>query len=152
MTTPMILILITHHHSIPSVLYFNKLLNGKYVFTDDSPDYEMAWQLVLCAILVWLIITVIVYKCFTTEKIGQLIRYSVWTFVSLLAVSIVVFSFLPGAGSVYRKVFLPSWIRCIIGLSMIPNYGLSGFGPGWGLIITLSSFNKFKTNIKKSSW
>ena len=35
---------------------------------------------------------------------------------------------------------------------MIPNYGLSGFGPGWGLIITLSSFNKFKTNIKKSSW
>lgn len=35
---------------------------------------------------------------------------------------------------------------------MIPIYGLSAFGPGWGLFITLSSFNKFKTNIKKTSW
>lgn len=35
---------------------------------------------------------------------------------------------------------------------MIPIYGLSAFGPGWGLMITLASFNKFKTNIKKSSW
>lgn len=62
------------------------------------------------------------------------------------------FSFLPGAGTVYRRIFLPSGINCIFGLTMIPNYGPSGFGPGWGLIITLSSFNKFKTNIKKSSW
>lgn len=83
---------------------------------------------------------------------GRLIRYSVWIFLSLLLVCLLRFSFLPGAGAVYRRVFLPHWSEYLHGISMIPIYGLSSFGPGWGLMITLSSFNKFKTDIKKTSW
>lgn len=62
------------------------------------------------------------------------------------------FSFLPGSGTVYRRFVIPTWRDIVHCLASIPIYGLSAFGPGWGLFITLSSFNKFKTNIMKQSW
>lgn len=33
-----------------------------------------------------------------------------------------------------------------------PMYFLAAFGAGWGSIITISSLNKFNTNIMKTSW
>lgn len=52
----------------------------------------------------------------------------------------------------YRHLFIPTWRDIGAGIAAIPIYGISGFGPGWGLFITLSSYNKFKTNIVKYSW
>ncbi|XP_037812916.1 sodium- and chloride-dependent neutral and basic amino acid transporter B(0+)-like [Lucilia sericata] len=140
------------NHHIPSVLYFKTLFHDQNLFKYDDMEFTMSWQLVLCSIIVWTIVAVLIYKFFNTEKLGQLIRYSVWIFVGLLIICLIRFSFLPGAGVVYRKVFMPYWREYLYSFNMLPMYGLSAFGPGWGILITLSSFNKFKTNIKKSSW
>lgn len=81
-----------------------------------------------------------------------MIRYSVWILCGLLLLFLIRFSFLPGAGNVFRHAFIPSWRDVAHSITSIPIFGLSAFGPGWGLLITLSSFNKFKTNIIKYSW
>lgn len=70
----------------------------------------------------------------------------------LLVFLLIRFSFLPGAARVYGHLFMPSLRDIIAGIGAIPIYGISTFGPGWGIFITLSSYNKFKTNIIKSSW
>ncbi|XP_065357419.1 sodium- and chloride-dependent neutral and basic amino acid transporter B(0+)-like isoform X2 [Calliphora vicina] len=140
------------NHHIPSVLYFKTLFNDINLFSFEDVDFSMSWQLILCAILVWALVTFIIYKFFNTEMLGQIIRYTVWTLVGLLVLFLIRFSFLPGSGRVYRRVIIPTWRDIVNGICSIPIYGLSAFGPGWGLFITLSSFNKFKTNIMKQSW
>ncbi|XP_046810663.1 sodium- and chloride-dependent neutral and basic amino acid transporter B(0+)-like [Lucilia cuprina] len=140
------------NHHIPSVLYLKTIFNDQNLFESYDLEFTMSWQLVICSILLWSIVAFVIYKFFDAEKMGQLIRYSVRVFICLLVICLIRFSFLPGAGAVYRKVIIPPWVNYIHGITMIPIYGLSAFGPGWGLFITLSSFNKFKTNIKKTSW
>lgn len=55
-------------------------------------------------------------------------------------------------GKVFSDILTPNWLDFIDGIKSIPNYGISAFGPGWGLILTLASFNKFNTNIRYTSW
>ncbi|XP_023296355.2 sodium- and chloride-dependent neutral and basic amino acid transporter B(0+)-like isoform X2 [Lucilia cuprina] len=141
-----------YNHHIPSVLYFKTLFNDINLFSFDDVEFSMSWQLILCAIIVWSIVILFVYKFFNTEMFGVIVRYTVWTLVGLLTVCLIRFSFLPGSGHVYRRVVIPTWRDIVNGLASIPLYGLSAFGPGWGLFISLSSFNKFKTNIMKNSW
>lgn len=68
-----------------------------------------------------------------------------------MAFFLIGFSFLPGAEFVYSQAFRVRWRELVASVLTIPLYGMSAFGPGWGLFITLGSFNKFKTNIIKSS-
>lgn len=84
-------------------------------------------------------------------KVGTLVRHAIWIVLGLLAFFIIGFSFLPGAGEVYRRAFSLNWSDVSMSLVCIPIYGLSAFGAGWGVFVTLSSFNKFKTNIIRSS-
>ncbi|XP_061402550.1 sodium- and chloride-dependent neutral and basic amino acid transporter B(0+)-like [Musca vetustissima] len=140
------------NHHIPSVLYFHSLFHDINMFHYDDVEFSMSWQLILCALLVWVIVAVIVYKFFKTETFGVIIRYCVWTLLGLLLFLLIRFSFLPGAEKVYRHLFIPTWRDVEVGIAAIPIYGISAFGPGWGLFITLSSYNKFKTNIVKYSW
>lgn len=59
---------------------------------------------------------------------------------------------MPGVGKVINDIFAPNWRDFVDGMMSIPNFGISAFGPGWGLILTLASFNKFNTNIRYTSW
>ncbi|KAM7353631.1 sodium- and chloride-dependent neutral and basic amino acid transporter B(0+)-like isoform 1-T1 [Cochliomyia hominivorax] len=140
------------NHHIPSVLYFKTLFNDINLFNYEDVEFSMSWQLIICAIFVWALMVLIIYKFFNTERFGQMIRYTVWTLCGLLLLFLLRFSFLPGSGTVYKRVAIPTWRDVVHGLISIPVYGFSAFGPGWGLFITLSSFNKFKTNIMKQSW
>ncbi|XP_065358428.1 sodium- and chloride-dependent glycine transporter 2-like [Calliphora vicina] len=140
-------------HHLPSVLYFKTLFNDINLFKYESvAKFSMSWQLVLCAITVWTIAIIIFYKFFNPESFGKIIRYTVWILLGLLVLLIIRFSFLPGSGGVYGSFFTLTWSDITNGLASIPIYGLTAFGPGWGLFITLSSFNKFTTNIIKQSW
>ncbi|XP_013104377.2 sodium- and chloride-dependent neutral and basic amino acid transporter B(0+) [Stomoxys calcitrans] len=140
------------NHHIPSVLYFHSLFHDLNLFNYDDVEFSMSWQLIVCALLVWTIVAVVVYKLFKTETFGALIRYCVWTTLGLLGFLLIRFSFLPGAKAIYGHLFVPSLKDIAMGFAAIPIYGVSPFGPGWGLFITLSSYNQFKTNIIKSSW
>ncbi|XP_005185957.2 sodium-dependent proline transporter [Musca domestica] len=137
------------YKSVASSLYFYNLF-GKYSFL--GLNIHMSWHLVLTLLLLWIIIAVIFYKLTSTEKIGQFVRYSVQIILSVLLIFIVRYSFLPGTVEHYKRIIQPNWDDFFSEMGKLPAYGLAAFGPGWGLFITLSSFNKFRTNITRSSW
>ncbi|XP_005185958.2 sodium- and chloride-dependent neutral and basic amino acid transporter B(0+) [Musca domestica] len=139
------------NHHIPSVLYFQYLFHDLKVFRYDDFDFSMSWQLILCALMVWAIIAVIVYKFFQTEVIGTIVRYSVLVVIGLMVFFLIAFSFLPGSGHVFSHLFTMRWRDIVTGIITIPMHGMAAFGPGWGIFLTLSSFNKFRTNVIKQS-
>ncbi|XP_061402548.1 sodium- and chloride-dependent neutral and basic amino acid transporter B(0+)-like [Musca vetustissima] len=139
------------NHHIPSVLYFQYLFHDLKVFHYDDFEFSMSWQLILCALMVWVIIGVIVYKFFQTEVIGTIVRYSVMLVLGLMCFFLIGFSFLPGTGNVFRYSFTMHWRDILPGIITTPMHGMSVFGPGWGIYLTLSSFNKFRTNVVKQS-
>lgn len=79
-------------------------------------------------------------------------RYTMWTLIALLLICVVRFSFLAGAEDAYADAFSISWNDLINSLTVTPIYKLATFGPGWGLFISLSSYNKFNSNLIKNSW
>ncbi|XP_061402547.1 sodium-dependent proline transporter-like [Musca vetustissima] len=137
------------YRSVASSLYFYNLF-GKYHFL--GLDIHMSWHLALSVLLLWTIIAMVFYRLSSTEKIGQFIRYSVQHIICLLMIFIIRYSFEPGTLAHYKRIFQPNWNDFVSEMSKLPAYGISAFGPGWGLFITLSSFNKFRTNITRSSW
>ncbi|XP_013104347.2 sodium-dependent neutral amino acid transporter SLC6A17 [Stomoxys calcitrans] len=139
------------NHHIPSFLYFQYMFHDAKIFHQDDFSFSMSWQLLICALIVWTIVSVIVFKFFQTETIGLLVRYSLWIILGLMAFFLVVFCFLPGASHVFVHMFWADARDIVPSLFMIPIFGISAFGPGWGMLITLSSFNKFNTHIIKSS-
>lgn len=83
---------------------------------------------------------------------GQLIRYSIWLILTLLSICIIRFIFLTGFHTRLKSHLMPSPIDIGIGISSTPYFAASSFGAGWGAIISLSSYNKFSTNIINYSW
>ncbi|XP_075152758.1 sodium- and chloride-dependent neutral and basic amino acid transporter B(0+)-like isoform X2 [Haematobia irritans] len=140
------------NHHIPSVLYFHTLYHDLNLFNYVDIEFSMSWQMIICALIVWTIVAVVVYKLFKTELFGTMIRYCVWTLLALLIFLLIRLSFLPAASTIYKQLFVISWQDIVKDIVAIPVYGVSAFGPGWGLFISLSSYNKFNTNIMKSSW
>ncbi|XP_075152759.1 sodium-dependent proline transporter-like [Haematobia irritans] len=138
-------------HHVPSVLYFKYLFHDAQLFKHGDMEFSMSWQLIICALLVWTIMAVIVFKFFQIETIGLIIRYSLWIVLGLMSLFIVAFSFLPGAANVYSNMFQLPNHHVVSMVVAIPILGISALGPGWGMVISLSSFNKFNTNIIKSS-
>ncbi|XP_023296344.2 sodium-dependent proline transporter-like [Lucilia cuprina] len=134
---------------VPSNSYFQSLFSEFHIF---GLKLTLSFQLIISAICIWIIIAVVSQKCRKICQIGQLIRYSVCIVIVLLILLIVRLSFIPGVGEVFSDIFTPNWPDFIDGIKSIPNYGISAFGPGWGLILTLASFNKFNTNIRYTSW
>ncbi|KAI8125157.1 Sodium- and chloride-dependent neutral and basic amino acid transporter [Lucilia cuprina] len=130
---------------VPSNSYFQSLFSEFHIF---GLKLTLSFQLIMSAICIWIIIAVVSQKCRKICQIGQLIRYSVCIVIVLLILLIVRLSFIPGVGEVFSDIFTPNWPDFIDGIKSIPNYGISAFGPGWGLILTLASFNKFNTNIR----
>jgi len=72
--------------------------------------------------------------------------------VALLLVCFVRFLFLPGAHLGLKNYMTPSIEEFVVGTSSTFIMALQAFGAGWGSVITLSSFNGFKTNIMSYSW
>ncbi|XP_059221481.1 sodium- and chloride-dependent neutral and basic amino acid transporter B(0+)-like [Stomoxys calcitrans] len=138
-------------HNIPSVLYLKYMFHDAKLFYYGKFEFSMAWQLIICTLLVWAIISTMVLKEIQTQTIGTLIRYSMCIVIGLMTSFIIAFSFLPGASKVYENIFDTTHHGFMNTVAYIPICGLAAFGPGWGMVITLSSFNKFNTNVIKSS-
>nr|NP_609136.2 uncharacterized protein Dmel_CG13793 [Drosophila melanogaster]AAF52544.3 uncharacterized protein Dmel_CG13793 [Drosophila melanogaster] len=141
---------ITNIH-VPSVLYFKSHFES---FQNDSElnDYEISWHLSGLFALVWATIAFIFYKFSEPAKFGKCIRYMVIGTVALLLVCFVRFLFLPGAHLGLKNYMTPSIEEFVVGTSSTFIMALQAFGAGWGSVITLSSFNGFKTNIMSYSW
>ncbi|KAH8281500.1 hypothetical protein KR054_000916 [Drosophila jambulina] len=139
---------------VPSVLYFQSHFESlEYLDSSDlnNQGYELSWHFVGYFALIWGIIALIFYKFSETAKFGKLNRYLVLGTLGLLIVCLVRFLFLPGAIKGLLRFVTPHE-QDMMGMGSTFIMVLHAFGAGWGSVITLSSFNKFQTNIMAYSW
>ncbi|XP_017029551.1 sodium- and chloride-dependent glycine transporter 1 [Drosophila kikkawai] len=139
---------------VPSVMYFQSHFEkmeylDSYSLSDQG--YELSWHFVGYFVLVWGLIALIFYKFSETAKFGKLSRYMVLGTLGLLLVCLVRFLFLPGAINGLLRYVTPHR-QDLGGIGSTFIMVLNAFGAGWGSVMTLSSFNKFQTNIMAYSW
>ncbi|KAH8249667.1 hypothetical protein KR032_011275 [Drosophila birchii] len=139
---------------VPSVLYMQNHFETMEYFDigySRNQGYELSWHFVGYFALVWGIIALIFYKFSETPKFGKLNRFMVLGTLGLLLICFVRFLFLPGAIKGLLRFATPHE-QDIMGVGSTFIMVLHAFGAGWGSVITLSSFNKFQTNIMSYSW
>ncbi|CAD6999784.1 unnamed protein product [Ceratitis capitata] len=141
-------------YEVPSVLFFNSIFGGDDLMANyeyDSP-FMFSWELLLCTLLTWGIVAGVFYRFYNTELMSKFLRYTIWTSLILLLTCVIRFMLLSLDFKYVFSFFIakPSDIG-----EGIPNaivFIVSAFGPGWGAIVALASFNRFKTNIMSYSW
>ncbi|XP_055839369.1 uncharacterized protein LOC129907278 [Episyrphus balteatus] len=136
--------------TMPSVDF---LLNHLNITGNESQfdDYSFSLQLAICTCIIWGIVTYVILN--STELIGKVIRYSFIGMVAIMILCLIRFSLLPGAMQGFWQFVLPETYRLYWDTWMfLPSMVLATLGPGWGSILTMASFNNFKTNIFTYSW
>ncbi|XP_070133757.1 sodium- and chloride-dependent glycine transporter 1-like isoform X2 [Drosophila bipectinata] len=145
-------------HYIPSVLFFQdhyKSMNeSSLVYNDLEQEYELSYHIVIYFVVVWVLIALIFYKFSEVAKFGRFIRFMVTGTLGLAVVCFVRLIFLPGALTGLLTYVAPKNPvgELFMGFSSTFIMVLQAFGAGWGSVIALSSFNRFKTNIMSYSW
>lgn len=92
------------------------------------------------------------YTLYILIQFGRLIRYMMLSALILLSICFVRFLFLPGALDGLTHYVTPHPDSMAHGALTMTVVVLQAFGSGWGSVMTLSSFNHFKTNVMKYSW
>ncbi|XP_017067828.1 sodium- and chloride-dependent glycine transporter 1-like [Drosophila eugracilis] len=134
---------------VPSYLYM------KYHFSTyryPTEGYQLDWNFVGLYVPIWATIAVIFYKFSETPKFGKFIRYMVIATLCLLLVCFVRISFLPGAMKGMERYLTPKIHDVEKRLDRTFRMVIQVFGAGWGSVIALASFNRFRTNIMSYSW
>ncbi|XP_034472534.1 sodium-dependent proline transporter-like [Drosophila innubila] len=138
---------------IPSVLFFKQhfgSLGGGFISEKD--DFQFSWTIVGFSVMIWGIIACIFRYYSETAKFGKLLRYMIMTALALLMMCLARFLFLPGALDGLTHYVKPHLDSTINGSLVMMVVVLQAFGSGWGSVMSLSSFNNFKTNIMSYSW
>ncbi|XP_055917390.1 sodium-dependent proline transporter-like isoform X2 [Eupeodes corollae] len=143
---------ISREIKIPSYEFFKNHIQPMDLHTRGHPDYTFSWSLLICTLIIWMIVRKIVTK--PMETVSRFIRYSCLTVIGILCLLCLRLAFLPGAFEAIRELFNPPGlnIHYIDVWGTIPFMALAALGPGWGSILTMASFNNFKTNIFNYSW
>ncbi|XP_055916965.1 sodium- and chloride-dependent neutral and basic amino acid transporter B(0+)-like [Eupeodes corollae] len=129
-----------HLMQIPSVEYFSEQFQTAFSFS-----------LYGCVILVWIAVSLTL--CNTTEKIGQILRYSSLSLIALLSIVSLRMMLLPGSmTNIHKHIQYQTEFDFKMCFFMAPMLTLATFGPGWGSILSMASYNNFKTDINKYSW
>ncbi|XP_044250989.1 sodium-dependent proline transporter-like isoform X1 [Drosophila takahashii] len=136
---------------VPSVLFFENNFRSTGNAADYE-DFELSWYFVSLFALVWAMIALIFYKFSETSNFGIFLRYMVICTLVLLSVCFVRFPFLPGGLSWLNKYVTPKPRDWAMGTVSTFIIAIQAFGAGWGSVIALSSFNRFKTDIITYSW
>ncbi|XP_030384886.1 sodium- and chloride-dependent glycine transporter 1-like [Scaptodrosophila lebanonensis] len=137
---------------VPAMLFFKQQFEKLDMYIDNDVEYNMSFPIVWVTMLVWGLVSFIFYQFNEAPKFGKCLRYMVSITLGLLLVCFLRFLFLPGALSGIEHYVRPDFHDFIQGAASIPVFALQAFGAGWGSIMSLSSFNKFKTNIMSHSW
>ncbi|KAH8412113.1 hypothetical protein KR222_011664 [Zaprionus bogoriensis] len=138
---------------IPSVLFFRSHFES--LTNDDfniEENFELSWHIVGFSLTIWAIITGIFYKFPETAQFGKLLRIMILTTLGLMVVCFARVIFLPGAFKGLTRYLTPNVSYMLNGGAVMCIIVLQAFGSGWGTVMTLSSFNSFKTDIMKYSW
>ncbi|XP_018798346.1 PREDICTED: sodium-dependent proline transporter-like [Bactrocera latifrons] len=140
-------------HQIPSNLFLNSRFNHMKLFEPHSEGFYISWEVLLCTLLTWALIAAIFSKFNSLEKLSTVLRYCIFTVFILLFISVLRFALVPQYPLLSLfDFFLPSWDKQLESFPSVGIFVISAFGAGWGTIISLASFNKFKTKITQNSW
>ncbi|XP_067624073.1 sodium-dependent serotonin transporter-like isoform X2 [Eurosta solidaginis] len=140
-------------HEIPSNLYIGTLFNNTILYDGVVEGHYFSWQLILCTLTVWAIITGLFYNWNKVEKLSSFLRYGIFTVLILLLITVIRFSFVPkNHWNSFYNFFIPDWEDITDSISNAGIFTISAFGVGWGTVISLASFNKFQTKIIQNSW
>ncbi|XP_004521783.1 sodium- and chloride-dependent neutral and basic amino acid transporter B(0+) isoform X1 [Ceratitis capitata] len=140
-------------HEIPSNLFLKTRFNNLELFEPNDEGFYISWEILLCTFLTWTIISSIFYKCRSIEKLGTVLRYLIFITLALLLITVIRFSLVPSnlTQAIY-DFFIPNRFTLIQSFSCVSIFVISVFGAGWGTVISLASFNKFKSPITQNSW
>ncbi|XP_036328160.1 sodium- and chloride-dependent neutral and basic amino acid transporter B(0+)-like [Rhagoletis pomonella] len=141
-------------YEVPSVLFFNSIFGGDDLMENyeyDSP-FMFSWELLLCTLLSWAIIAGVFYRFYNTELMSKFLRYTIWTCLTLLLISVIRFMLISMDVKYIFSFFIAKPRDLAEGIPNTILFIVSAFGPGWGSIISLASFNRFKVNIMSYSW
>ncbi|XP_054082330.1 sodium- and chloride-dependent neutral and basic amino acid transporter B(0+)-like [Zeugodacus cucurbitae] len=140
-------------HEIPSNLFLKSRFNHMELFEPNSEGFFISWEVLLCTLLTWTLITGLFYKYNSLEKLSNVLRYGIFSTFVLLLIAVLRFALVPKdpLNSIY-DFFIPSWDTFLNGFPTVGIFVISAYGVGWGTIISLASFNKFKTKLIQNSW
>ncbi|XP_036328156.1 sodium- and chloride-dependent neutral and basic amino acid transporter B(0+)-like isoform X2 [Rhagoletis pomonella] len=141
-------------YEVPSVLFFNSIFGGDDLMENyeyDSP-FMFSWELLLCTLLSWAIVAAVSYRFYNTELMSKFLRYTIWTCLTLLLISVIRFMLISMDVKYIFSFFIAKPRDLAEGIPNTILFIVSAFGPGWGSIISLASFNRFKANIMSYSW
>lgn len=141
-------------YEVPSVLFFNSIFGGDDLmdnYENNSP-FMFSWELLLCTLLTWGIVAAVFYRFYNTDLMSKFLRYTIWASLSLLVISVIRFLLLSLDFKYIFSYFIATPRELAEGIPNTLLFIVSAFGPGWGSIIALASFNRFKTNIMNFSW
>ncbi|XP_054744427.1 sodium-dependent proline transporter-like [Anastrepha obliqua] len=140
----------THiRYEVPSVLFFQSVFDVSYEY--KSP-FLFSWELLVCTLLSWAIVAGVFYRFYNTELMSKFLRYTIWTSLILLLICVGRFMLLPNDWSYIFSYFMAKPVDIVRGIPSTVLIIVSAFGPGWGSIIALASFNRFRANIMHYSW
>ncbi|XP_055853295.1 sodium-dependent proline transporter-like isoform X2 [Episyrphus balteatus] len=135
---------------IPSVEFFKTHMNTLKLNDRESPEGSFSWTLLFCNLIIWGMVAAILIK--PIELIGKFIRYSCLTVIGLITICFLRFAFLPGALLGLEEFFHIEKLSYAVYWPIMTCMAYSNLGPGWGSILTMASYNDFKTNIFKNTW
>ncbi|XP_055920579.1 sodium- and chloride-dependent glycine transporter 1-like [Eupeodes corollae] len=134
---------------VPSLEFFSQHMNIIH-YLESKPPATFSWSLIVFTFFIWTIVGSIVSK--PTEMIGRYIRYTCTAVLIIMGLCLLRFLFLPGALEGVSTFFRPKKPQDIKSWLFLGMLVLSTLGPGWGSILSMASYNRFKTNISKYSW
>ncbi|XP_053960222.1 sodium- and chloride-dependent neutral and basic amino acid transporter B(0+)-like [Anastrepha ludens] len=141
-------------YEVPSVLFFNSIFGGDDVMESygyNSP-FLFSWELLVCTLLSWAIVAGVFYRFYNTELMSKFLRYTIWTSLILLLICVGRFMLLSNDWMYIFSYFMAKPLNILEGIPNTVLFIVSAFGPGWGSIIALASFNRFRANIMNYSW
>ncbi|XP_060647927.1 sodium- and chloride-dependent glycine transporter 1-like [Drosophila nasuta] len=138
---------------IPSVLFFKQHFQANVTsLMIEEESVTMSWTMVGLSIIIWGVIAGIFKYCSDAATFGKLLRYMILTTLGIMSLCLVRFLFLPGALDGLVHYVKPHRDGMVGGTFTMVIVVLQAFGSGWGSVMSLASFNDFKTNIMGYSW
>ncbi|KAK2181587.1 hypothetical protein NP493_391g02039 [Ridgeia piscesae] len=160
---------VTRHLPLPAAVVRNTTVLGHSVTSKSSSDeyfhnymldisegfHDMGvprWQLVFCLLLAWTVICICLIRGIRTS--GRVVYFTTTFPYLVLVILLVRGATLPGSGNGIIYYLSPDWNR-LLSPSVWADAAVQIFfslAPGWGGLITLSSYNRFHNNCLKDAY
>ncbi|XP_053672297.1 sodium- and chloride-dependent glycine transporter 1 [Anopheles nili] len=131
----------------------DEFFHNEILQLSDGIDHldGIVWPLLVCDVIAWIVIFCCIAK--GVQSVGKVVYFTATFPFAILAVLLVRGVTLPGAMDGIRFYIMPQWDQ-LWNLRVWADAAVQIFfslGPGWGGIVNMASYNRFKNNTKLDS-